>query len=1076
MSIYNNSSSSSFAEHEPLEGDWLDNFLEEDEAGSHVDDTIPLDSEAEREAFEKPLLPEQRYYAERAIDLRNTLEHPQGNRFVGMSNDSILQGRSSFLDENPSEQTIDTTVTEQDREKIYQSEYLRRSGRSWQPIEYTNVKPEKLQFADIDAAILTFLNQPNDPIIRRQIVKEFYNFLCVYTDAPSIPELTAKLHDPETYMKSISDSYLRDLQSLGQSYTPFDEATSMTDTHTIKKVQETHHATPYYISQLLNLFQHRVVDSLTVNLLHLYKYKPALCKLVLDHPTETISIIDEATLFFVHRVESNYILSNNRITSRFLIPYLRMSDLAALEIDCTEYDLLEKSWKNLKSACLNKYIRLTGVVTTKSTRLPRLSQVTMLCRDCGAEMGPFNLSARGAITTKETVRSDQQAISFLPKRCINETCRSNRLYISTSGTSYEDFQRITVQEPPNSVVSGQLPEKKEVLLTGDLIDKVRPGDMIVVCGVYCHIYDSKLNRRVGLPVFSTLIVANYVARVSDVFFSFTADDSAAMNRLATTLSSDELDGLFLKAIAPSIHGMQVVKQAILMALIGGVSHALDGGNGQAAARYTRGDLHMLILGDPGVSKSQLLKYVQRISPKCIYTSGKGSSAAGLTVSVKKSGVTGEFYLQAGALVLANGGICIIDELDKMNEIDRTALHQAMEQQTVSVAKAGIISTLEARAGIIAAANPVSGQYISNLPVTCNLAIGDALMSRFDLICVVKDMVNYETDLSMSKFIVQQHCRAHPYVGEAIDYLNAYKEELGQIGSRLQALEQNDSTKENTDTGDALRNEIDQLSTRYNKIIQTLTNIFGVEHTEAILGRGLVVDSTYPEFIDGELSSRQVVDIILGTTGNATNQSNVSPTHDNYILPQSFLTKYIFYARTMRPQLTKECQDIISKFYTNIRQMVTTGCTPITNRQIGTLFRLAEAHARLHLRKSVTKDDGNFAIRLFSALYVPQQKSALQYSVQNKLGSICNIERDKFGAIMAVLADCVRSAQVYKETQGGSEAVTEIRITPAYLKAECEIHNVEFISGFLKSPILQRGYTLEYDASGVVTYIIKKYTL
>lgn len=321
-------------------------------------------------------------------------------------------------------------------------------------------------------------------------------------------------------------------------------------------------------------------------------------------------------------------------------------------------------------------------------------------------------------------------------------------------------------------------------------------------------------------------------------------------------------------------------------------------------------------------------------------------------------------MQAGALVLANGGICIIDELDKMNEIDRTALHQAMEQQTVSVAKAGIISTLEARAGIIAAANPVSGQYVSSLPVTCNLNIGDALMSRFDLICVVKDMVNYETDLAMSKFIVQQHCRAHPYVGEAIDYLTMYREEIGQLEARLQALEQPEDNQENTDASKAVRDEIDQLSGRYNRIVQTLTNLFGVDHTEAILGRGLVVDSDYPEFIDGELSSRQIVDLILGATDATGDRANIGPKHNNYILPQTFLTRYIFYARMMRPQLTKECQDIISKFYTNVRQMVTTGCTPITNRQIGTLFRLAEAHARLHLRKSVTKDDGNFAIRLF----------------------------------------------------------------------------------------------------------------
>merc|ERR1719273_2211686 len=198
-----------------------------------------------------------------------------------------------------------------------------------------------------------------------------------------------------------------------------------------------------------------------------------------------------------------------------------------------------------------------------------------------------------------------------------------------------------------------------------------------------------------------------------------------------------------------------IKRAVAFALFGG--HAKRGEN----RHRIRGDINVLIMGDPGVAKSQFLKYVEKTAPRAVYATGKGASAVGLTASVRKDPLTREWTLEGGALVLADRGVCMIDEFDKMNEQDRTSIHEAMEQQTISISKAGIVTTLQARCAVIAAANPIKGRYDSSLTFVENVDLTDPILSRFDVLAVVKDIVDPVRDELLADFVVTSHVQSHP---------------------------------------------------------------------------------------------------------------------------------------------------------------------------------------------------------------------------------------------------------------------------------------------------------------------------
>lgn len=224
------------------------------------------------------------------------------------------------------------------------------------------------------------------------------------------------------------------------------------------------------------------------------------------------------------------------------------------------------------------------------------------------------------------------------------------------------------------------------------------------------------------------------------------------------------------SIAPSIYGHTDIKTAVALSLFGGVSKEAQG------MHKIRGDINILLLGDPGTAKSQVLKYIEKTAHRAVFATGQGASAVGLTASVRRDPITSEWTLEGGALVLADRGTCLIDEFDKMNDQDRTSIHEAMEQQTISISKAGIVTTLQARCAIVAAANPIGGRYNSTIPFSQNVELTEPILSRFDILCVVRDTVDPTEDERLASFVVNSHGRAHPNArGATSDDMNVERD-------------------------------------------------------------------------------------------------------------------------------------------------------------------------------------------------------------------------------------------------------------------------------------------------------------
>ena len=384
-------------------------------------------------------------------------------------------------------------------------------------------------------------------------------------------------------------------------------------------------------------------------------------------------------------------------------------------------------------------VKVSGVVTRRSPVFPQLKACKYTCTHCSYVLGPF------------TMGDEEHRMKGVP--C--PSCQSKGPYLlNTEETIYCNYQKVTLQESPGSVPPGRLPRHKEVILQWDLIDIARPGEEIEVTGTYATTYDSNLNAKSGFPVFATVIEANHVQKREELFSSKMLTDEDRRDIVA--LSKDpQLIQKIIRSIAPSIYGHDDIKTSIALSMFGGVGKDING------KHRIRGDINVLLLGDPGTAKSQILKYVEKTSPRAVFTTGQGASAVGLTASVRKDPVTREWMLEGGALVLADQGVCLIDEFDKMNDADRTSIHEAMEQQSISISKAGIITSLQARCAVMAAANPIGGRYDGSKPFSENVDLTDPILSRFDCICVVRDLVDPEGDVRLAEFVVESHMRSHP---------------------------------------------------------------------------------------------------------------------------------------------------------------------------------------------------------------------------------------------------------------------------------------------------------------------------
>jgi replicative DNA helicase Mcm len=316
---------------------------------------------------------------------------------------------------------------------------------------------------------------------------------------------------------------------------------------------------------------------------------------------------------------------------------------------------------------------------------------------------------------------------------------------------FKNTQEARVQERPEDLPPGQLPRYLDVRLEDDIVDSARPGDRVAVTSIV-RAEKQYVGEKGRLRTFNLYLEANFVDVVGKEteVVEITREDE---KKILEASKDPFVHRKLIMSLAPSIYGYGEIKEGILYLLFGGVSKHLPDGVS------IRGDLNTLLIGDPGTAKSQLLQYVSRIAPRGLYTSGRGTTAAGLTAAVLRE-KTGGMVLEAGALVLADKGIACIDELDKMRPDDRVAIHEALEQQTVSVAKGGIVATLNARAAVLAAANPALGRYEPHKNINENINLPVTILSRFDLIFLVKDVPEPENDSRMSEHILSLHKTKH----------------------------------------------------------------------------------------------------------------------------------------------------------------------------------------------------------------------------------------------------------------------------------------------------------------------------
>jgi len=454
--------------------------------------------------------------------------------------------------------------------------------------------------------------------------------------------------------------------------------------------------------------------SLFVDYWDMDKADPKLAEILINQPYKALFNAEEALknidVSAEHKVQLHFRVINLPETHKILI-------------------------RKIRSNHLGKLAAVEGLVKKRTEVRPKLQVAAFQCQKCGA-----------------IVRVEQEEdILKEPSECYEDQggCgRVSSFKLSPTLSSFIDSQKIEIQENPEGLRGGAQPERISVYLEDDLVGEIAPGDRVIVNGVL-----HSMQRRRGtfrLTSFDKTIDAVSIESQEMAFeeVEVTEEDEKEIVKIS---KDPDIYEKMRKSIAPTIYGMNTEKDALVLQLFGGLSKEMPDGT------YIRGDIHTLLVGDPGTAKSQMLAYLSKLAPRSVYASGKASTAAGLTAAaVRDEFGEGQWTLEAGALVLADMGVACIDEIDKMEEADRSSMHQAMEQQEISVAKAGINATLKSRCAILAAANPKLGRFDEFIPIHEQINMPPALLSRFDLIFSILDKPNRKTDTDLATHILLSH--------------------------------------------------------------------------------------------------------------------------------------------------------------------------------------------------------------------------------------------------------------------------------------------------------------------------------
>ncbi|KAF4696123.1 MCM DNA helicase complex subunit [Perkinsus olseni] len=603
----------------------------------------------------------------------------------------------------------------------------------------------------------------------------------------------------------------------------------------------------------------------TINLMDLEDWQPGLAKKIIRNPALYMPAFDEGLVEAILHEDATFGKRTSGVFPRVGIDGV--------------FGANHLTPRGLSSEVIGELVCVEGIVTRLGLCRPRLSMSVHYCPATGDMRTKEHKDYTSLTTTTDTGGA-------VPK----EDEEGNRFSWEHGLCLYKDFQRLTMQEMPEQAPTGVLPRSAEVLCTGDMCDRAKPGDRIAVIGVYRPI--ASFTGGISSGVFQTVIIAIEIKQLQIQTRQPTLNkaDIKFMKQIAKRKDTFEV---LSRSFAPSIAGRDWEKKGMLLQQLGGAEKNLANGT------HLRGDINVLLIGDPSCGKSQLLRFVMNTAPLVISTTGRGSSGVGLTAAVTVDRETGERALEAGAMVLADRGVVCIDEFDKMSVADRVAIHEVMEQQTVTVAKAGIHTSLNARCSVLAAANPLYGNFDGNRTIQENIALPDSLLSRFDLVFVVRDKMSEAEDR--------------------------------KIASQVLA----------------------QVQNRVNVATITAAGRDGSKNHTSILEPGLY--DKEPLLVGkaaqkGKTSDKNdVYTKYQGQTGDA--------------VTVEFLKKYIMYAKNRpMPQLSEDAIEEVATLYSLLRResadAAETGTQglAVTARTLEAVIRLSTAHAKLKLQTNVLKDD------------------------------------------------------------------------------------------------------------------------